>query len=88
MRSCRPTAINFGYGAGAGVSDSRADLEGVQLKFSGKRLGWQVDAGQLGLARLRLDVASRTLELEQAGAAAEGRAKATRRSTRSSPGRR
>jgi len=69
----RADTINFGYGAGAGVSDSRADLDGVELKFSGKRLGWQVDAGQLGLARLHLDVARRTLELENLALKLQGR---------------
>jgi AsmA protein len=65
--------INFGYGEGVGIGDSRADLEGVQVKFSGKRLGWQVDAGQLGLSRLHLDVARRTLELDRLALQLKGR---------------
>ena len=69
--------INLGYGAGAGFGDSRADLDGVQLAFSGKRFGWQVEAGQLGLARLHLDVASRTLEFDKLALQLQGREGAT-----------
>ena len=57
--------VRLEYGAGSGVEDSHLEFDDLQLQFSGSRLGWQVDAGQLGLARLRLDVAERRLELEQ-----------------------
>jgi AsmA protein len=57
-------AIRLGNGEAPGLRDGHMDLDGLQLQFSGTRLGWRIDAGRLGLARLHLDVASRTLELE------------------------
>jgi AsmA protein len=65
------------YGAGVGVGDSHVELDDLQLQFSGTRLGWQVDSGRLGLAQLRLDVAKRTLQLEQLSLTVQGRREAT-----------
>ena len=66
-------AIRLDYGAAAGVADSHVELDGVQLQFSGARLGWTVDTGRLGLARLRLDVLSRSLEFERLALQLQGR---------------
>jgi AsmA protein len=60
------------YGA-AGFGDSRVDLDGVQLQFGGTWLGWQIGAGRLGLARLRLDLHRRTLDIGQLALTLEGR---------------
>jgi AsmA protein len=57
-------AIRLDYGVAADVTDSRVDLDNLQLDFSGMRLGWSVDSGRLGLAKLHLDMLSRTLEFE------------------------
>lgn len=65
------------YGAGAGVEDSHLELDDPNLQFSASRLGWQFDAGRLELARLRLDVGERRLELEQLALALKGRRDAT-----------
>ncbi len=62
--------IRLEYGNELGLGDSHVQIDGAKLQFGGKRLGWQIDSGQLGLARLRLDILQRRLELEQAGAAA------------------
>jgi AsmA protein len=70
-------SIRLDYGAAPNVADSHVDIAGVQLQFSGTRLGWQVDKGRLGLARLRLDMQSRTLELEQLSLQFQGRRQAT-----------
>ncbi len=70
-------AIRLDYGTSAGLADSHVDLDGVQLQFSGARLGWTVNSGRLGLARLRLDVISRTLEFEQLALQLQGRRQQT-----------
>jgi len=70
-------AIRLDYGAAADVTDSRVDLDNLQLHFSGARLGWSVDNGRLGLARLRLDMLSRTLEFEQLALQLKGHRQAT-----------
>ena len=57
--------IRLEYGAELGLGDSHVEIDGAQLQFGGTRLGWQIDSGQLGLARLRLDILQRTLELDQ-----------------------
>lgn len=66
-------AIQFEYGNAAGVADSRFELDGAQLQFSGARFGWRIDAGQLGLGRLRVEVPTRTLELESLALRLQGR---------------
>ena len=58
-------SIRLQYGAEQGLGDSHVEIDGAQLQFGGKRLGWQIDIGQLGLARLRLDILQRLLELDQ-----------------------
>ena len=58
-------SIRLEYGAEQGLGDSHVEIDGAQLQFGGKRLGWQIDSGQLGLARLRLDILQRRLELDQ-----------------------
>jgi len=70
-------AIRLDYGAAADVTDSRVDLDNLQLDFTGGRLGWSVDNGRLGLSRLRLDVLSRTLEFEQLALQLKGHRQAT-----------
>ena len=70
-------SIRLDHGVASSAKGSHVDLAGVQLQFSGTRLGWQVDTGQLGLARLRLDMQSRTLELEQLSLQLHGRRQAT-----------
>ena len=64
-RGCRPKPSACEYGAEQGLGDSHVEIDGAQLQFGGTRLGWQIDSGQLGLARLRLDILQRTLELDQ-----------------------
>ena len=66
-------AIRLEYGAAAGIVDSHVEVDGAQLQFSGARFGWRIDAGQLGLTRLRLDVPTRTLELERLALRVQGR---------------
>ena len=70
-------SIRLDYAMAPSVEDSHVDLADVQLQFSGTRLGWQVDTGRLGLARLRLELLSRTLELEQLALQLQGRRHAT-----------
>ena len=53
-------------------SDTLA-AQGLQLQFSGTRLGWRIDQGQLGLKRLLLDATGRRLELEQLSSQLKGR---------------
>jgi AsmA protein len=65
------------YGAEQGFADSRVEIEAAQLQFGGQRLGWQIDAGQLGLARLRLDVLQRRLRLDQLALQLKGRREGT-----------
>ena len=62
--SLQAQAIQLEYGAAEGTRDSRADLSELKLQFRGRRLGWQIDAGQLQLARLQLDMAQRHLALK------------------------
>ena len=57
--------IRLQYGAEHGLGDSQVEIDGAKLQFGGTRRGWQIDSGQLGLARLRLDILQRTLELDQ-----------------------
>ena len=45
----------------------------AKLQFGGRRLGWQVDSGQLQLARLQLEVLERRLALEQLALQLNGR---------------
>ncbi len=66
-------AIRLEYGAAAGIVDSHVEVDGAQLQFSGARFGWRIDDGQLGLTRLRLDVPTRTLELERLALRVQGR---------------
>jgi len=70
-------SIRLDYGVAPSVADSHVDLADVQLQFSGTQLGWQVDTGRLGLARLGVDMLSRTLELEQLSLQLQGRRQAT-----------
>jgi AsmA protein len=58
-------SVRLDYGAASGIGDSRVELDGVRLQVAGNWLGWRLDHGELGLARLRLDVQQRTLELGQ-----------------------
>jgi len=69
--------IRFEYGAAQGTGDSRVELQGLQLQFSGRRLGWQVDEGRLQLARLQLDMAQRSLDLEALALQLRGRRQAS-----------
>jgi len=48
-------------------------VDGAQLQFAGRRQGWQIDSGQLGLARLHLDILQRRLELAQVVLAIKGK---------------
>lgn len=58
-------SVRLEYGAELGFGDSRLEVQDARLQFGGRRLGWQVDTGQLQLARLRLEMLERRLELEQ-----------------------
>jgi AsmA protein len=69
--------VRLEYGAAQGFGDSRVEIDAAQLQFGGRRLGWQIDAGQLGLARLRLDVLQRRLQLEQLALQLKGRREGT-----------
>ena len=60
-----------------GAVDGRVELDDVTLTFGGARRGWLVDTGRLGLARLRLDMAGRTLDLEALALQLQGRHDAT-----------
>ena len=66
-------SVRFDYGAAQGTGDGRAELEDLQLRFSGRRLGWQIDAGQLQLARLQMDVVQRSLDLQSLALQLKGR---------------
>lgn len=70
-------AIRLDYGVAADVTDSRVDLDNLQMHFSGTRLGWSVDNGRLGLAGLRLDMLGRTLEFEHLALQLKGHRQAT-----------
>jgi len=69
--------IRLHHGTTQGLGDSRVEIDGAQLRFSGKRRGWQIETGQLGLAKLRLDIALRRLELEQLALQLQGQRLAT-----------
>lgn len=70
-------AIRLHYGTTQGLDDSQVEIDGAQLRFSGKRRGWQIETGELGLAKLRLDIALRRLELEQLALQLKGKRLAT-----------
>ena len=70
-------SIRFEYGAAQGTGDSRAELDELQLQFSGRRLGWQIDAGQVQLARLQVDMAQRSLDLKALALQLKGRREAS-----------
>jgi len=57
--------VRLEFGVEQGMADNLVDIDGVQIQFSGKRMEWQIDSGQLGLARLHLATAQRRLELDQ-----------------------
>ena len=65
MPACRPTACAWNTAQELGFGDSRVEVQDAKLQFGGRRLGWQVDSGQLQLTRLRLEMLERRLELEQ-----------------------
>ena len=69
--------IRLEYGNELGLGDSHVQIDGAKLQFGGKRLGWQIDSGQLGLARLRLDILQRRLELDQLALQLKGQRLAT-----------
>jgi AsmA protein len=58
-------SLRVSAGTEQGLRDSRLEIESARLQFGGTRLGWQVDGGEFGLARLRLDILRRTLGLEK-----------------------
>jgi AsmA protein len=66
-------SIRLEYGNELGLGDSHVQIDGAKLQFGGKRLSWQIDSGQLDLARLRLDILQRRLELEQLALQLEGK---------------
>lgn len=70
-------SIRLEYGVQNGLADSHVQIDAATLQFAGKRLGWQIDSGQLGLARLRLDILQRRLELEQLALQLQGQRRAT-----------
>ena len=57
--------VHLEYGAEQGFGDSRVEIEDARLQFGGKRMGWRIDSGKLGLARLRLDILQRRLQLDE-----------------------
>ncbi len=69
--------IHLDYGSHASIDDGHVELEDLKLRFSGRRLSWQVDSGSLALARLRLDVGERKLKLERLVLSAKGHRGAT-----------
>ncbi len=69
--------VRLEYGNELGLGDSHVQIDGAKLQFGGKRLGWQIDSGQLGLARLRLDILQRRLELDQLALQLKGQRLAT-----------
>ena len=68
--------VRLEYGAEQGLGDSRIELQDAQLQFGGRRPGWHVDTGQLALARLRLDILERRLELDKLALQLKGRREA------------
>ena len=66
-------ALRVEDGTGSGAHGSQVEVDDAVLGFSGERLGWQIDAGQLRLAQLRLNVSARTLALGQGELTAKGR---------------
>ncbi|HMO44491.1 MAG TPA: AsmA family protein [Rubrivivax sp.] len=63
--SLQAESVRLEYGVELGLGDSRLELHEARLQFGGRRLGWQVASGQLELARLRLEMRERRVELEQ-----------------------
>ena len=57
-------SLDLEVGEQQGSDHARADLQGLKLRFSGQRQGWQIDQGELQLARLQFDMAQRQLELK------------------------
>ena len=69
--------VRLEYGAEQGLGDSRVELQDAQLQFGGQRFSWQIDTGQLRLARLRLDILERRLQLDQLALQLKGRREGT-----------
>lgn len=69
--------VAFDAGAAPGLAASRVDLGNVQAQFSGSRRGLKVEKGQLGLARLQLDVSQRKLDFDKLVLRLEGRHRLT-----------
>ena len=69
--------VQLEYGTELGFGDSRVDMHDVKLQFGGRRLGWQIDSGQLQLGRLRLELLERRIELEQLALSVKGQREAT-----------
>ena len=65
--------IRMAYGVGQGRGESQVEIQGLQLQFGGRRLGWQIDSGEMALSRLTLDVLQRKLQLEQLALQLQGR---------------
>jgi AsmA protein len=63
--SLQAASVRLEYGEELGFGDSRLEVQDAKLQFGGRRLGWQVDSGQLQLTRLRLEMLERRIELEQ-----------------------
>ena len=70
-------SLRADYGAAVGLGDGSVVLQGVQMQFSGRRKGWQVDSGKLGLARLGFGMQQRSLQLEKLALQLSGRHAAT-----------
>jgi AsmA protein len=70
-------SVRADHGAAAGIGDSSLELQGVQMQFSGRRQGWQVDSGKLGLERLGFAMQQRRLQLEKLALQFAGRREAT-----------
>jgi AsmA protein len=70
-------SLRADYGAASGIHDDTVELQGVQIQFSGRRQGWQVDSGKLGLARLSFAMQQRVLQLEELALRLSGRHAAT-----------
>lgn len=69
--------LQLEYGTALGFGDSRLDVHDLELQFGGRRLGWQVDGGQLQLERLRVALLQRRIELEQLALSLKGQREAT-----------
>lgn len=69
--------IQLEYGTELGFGDSRVDMHDLELQFSGRRLGWQVDSGQLQLERLHVGLLQRRIELERLALQLKGQHEAT-----------